>query len=213
MQIGNCVGQSNQRHFMVFLVFASLSCTFAISVCVVAFLRLLTTLDFSFAQGIAAELGRTGTSQALLSAVPRLLVALIFGLTFRGIVLLYIVAVSLGTTACTAVLLYQQLSLVFHGLTYIDSLKQMKAKGRGPAAGSSAHAHGVPHQNGHRDGGGERDGLLHEPKGGSWGGEMSPWEQRMMLLRNVFGSGPVWTWLLPRIKPPPGSRLYKQHDS
>jgi len=82
-------------------------------------------------------------------------------------------AVSIGTTTCTAILLYQQLSLIFHGLTYIDSLKQIKAKGRGatPASSSSSsHAHGVPYQNGDRDGGRESERLL-DAKGPSWGGD------------------------------------------
>lgn len=118
LQIGNCVGANNQGYFILFLIFTTLSCLYVLGMSIYTYnhSRMSSTIDFP----------EPGTSGIELDYLADVFSSLLFGnqvtFTIRYIGLLYLFVISMALLIGVGILLYQQLSLLYQGQTYLDSL-------------------------------------------------------------------------------------------
>ncbi|KAK1272699.1 putative S-acyltransferase [Acorus gramineus] len=109
LEIGNCVGAANHRHFVVFLITVIISCTYVTSMAIYAGLHHWPPLQVVTATGVLKEFFVALMSSAIL-------------LTARGLLLLYLCIASISLAIGLIVLLWQQLHFIYEGKTYIGSL-------------------------------------------------------------------------------------------
>jgi hypothetical protein len=117
MQIGNCVGASNHRSFVIFLISVVISCTYAAIMTIYSSYQIWPSVDFP---------NRHSTSSTKIPMeIFTNLATSVFFLSARGIVLVYLAFASLSVNAGIAVLLCQQLHYIYEGNTYLDRLNSV----------------------------------------------------------------------------------------
>ncbi|KAM0841095.1 hypothetical protein ACQ4PT_059231 [Festuca glaucescens] len=116
--IGNCVGASNHRAFVIFLISVVTSCSYAAIMTIYASYHIWPPLHFPN----LSSYGHSMDSMKVLMEIITTLASSAFFLSARGIILLYLVFASLSVNAGIAVLLCQQLSYIYEGNTYITRL-------------------------------------------------------------------------------------------
>lgn len=116
--IGNCVGASNHRAFVIFLISVVISCSYAATMTIYASYHIWPALDF---QNLASSRHSMGSLKVLMEVITTL-ASSAFVLSARGLVLLYLAFASLSVNAGLGVLLCQQLSYIYEGNTYLNRL-------------------------------------------------------------------------------------------
>ncbi|KAL2347932.1 hypothetical protein Fmac_001932 [Flemingia macrophylla] len=118
--IGNCVGAANHRSFIAFLISAVLSTIYVSIMSVYAGLRTWPPLNYS--------LGRlNGVSSSVMAwrIMNEIVVAFLRSallLSSRGLILAYLFIASVSLQIGLSVLLWQQLSYIYQGKTYLSHL-------------------------------------------------------------------------------------------
>lgn len=121
LQIGNCVGANNHRYFILFLTFTILSCLYIL--CMVVYTYNHTRMSLTVIQYDPPEPGTSGMGlDYVADAFSSLLFDNQVAFTIRYIGLLYLFVISVALLIGVGFLLSQQLSLVYQGQTYLDTL-------------------------------------------------------------------------------------------
>lgn len=120
VQIGNCVGAANHRHFIAFLISAVVSLLYVSFMSTYAGLHVWPPLSYR-------SLGHVnGNSMDMaLRALKEVMFALLRSavlLSTRGLVLVYLFVSSVSVQIGLSVLLWQQLRYVYEGKTYLSHL-------------------------------------------------------------------------------------------
>ncbi|XP_048559846.1 protein S-acyltransferase 11 [Triticum urartu] len=115
--IGNCVGASNHQAFVVFLMSVVTSCSYAAIMTIYASYRIWPPLEFPN----VSSYGQMGSKKVLMEIITSVASSAFF-LSARGIILVYLAFASLSVNAGIAVLLCQQLSLIYEGNTYLSHI-------------------------------------------------------------------------------------------
>lgn len=118
LQIGNCVGASNHRAFVFFLISVVISCSYAAGMTIYSSYRIWPPLDF---ENLASTHRSMGYIKMLIEIIGTLASSAFF-LSARGLVTVYIAFASLSVNAGIGVLLFQQLSYIYEGNTYLNRL-------------------------------------------------------------------------------------------
>lgn len=121
MQIGNCVGASNHRAFIIFLISVVISCTYAAIMTIYSSYHIWPSVDFP---NLASSRHSMSSMKLLMEIITNLASSALF-LSARGIVLIYLAFASLSVNAGIAVLLCQQLHYIYEGNTYLDRLNSV----------------------------------------------------------------------------------------
>lgn len=120
LQIGNCVGATNHRHFIIFLISTLVSTMYVAIICSYAGWHIWPPPRFtSLARPYAF-----GNSSAL-RVVRELSLALLSSATLlstRGVILVYLIVSSVSVQMGLTVLLWQQLCYIYEGETYLSHL-------------------------------------------------------------------------------------------
>lgn len=121
-QIGNCVGANNHQHFLLFLLFATASGIYVLTMSIYASCKLWPKL-LKFRR--VKDLSRLQAA-ASFNVVLEVLAAMIGSLepivSVRAFALIYLCIASLSLMIGVGLLLYQQVQLVYSGETYVGSL-------------------------------------------------------------------------------------------
>ncbi|KAL1221588.1 Protein S-acyltransferase 11 [Cardamine amara subsp. amara] len=120
--IGNCVGAGNHKHFIAFLISAVISTIYAAGMCVYSLIHILPPLEnrAAYASDVVG-----GDTLSILRAVKNITLAYIANAIFisvRGLVLVYLFVASVSVAIGLSVLLWQQLSYIYEGKTYLSHL-------------------------------------------------------------------------------------------
>ncbi|KAL0743501.1 hypothetical protein Bca4012_085014 [Brassica carinata] len=117
--IGNCVGAGNHKNFVAFLISAIISTSYASVMCVYSLIHILPPLENGAAYASHAK------SASILRGVKSIVLAYLSNAIFislRGLVLLYLFVASVSVAIGLSVLLWQQLSYIYEGKTYLSHL-------------------------------------------------------------------------------------------
>lgn len=120
LQIGNCVGAANHLAFILFLISVVISCTYVTIMAVYSGYHVWPPLDLS-------DLGTTVSfhSVNVTSHLKVIFVALtksMLLLSARGLILVYLAFAGFAVEIGISVLLWQQLSYIYNGVTYVNSI-------------------------------------------------------------------------------------------
>ncbi|KAL0707326.1 hypothetical protein Bca4012_073752 [Brassica carinata] len=119
--IGNCVGAGNHKNFVAFLISAIISTSYSSVMCVYSLIHILPSLE----NGAAYASSHANNSGSILRGVKSIVLAYISNAIFisvRGLVLLYLFVASVSVAIGLSVLLWQQLSYIYEGKTYLSHL-------------------------------------------------------------------------------------------
>ncbi|BAS91603.1 Os04g0674450, partial [Oryza sativa Japonica Group] len=119
--IGNCVGASNHRAFVFFLISVVISCSYAAGMTIYSSYHIWPPLDF---ENLASTHRSMGYIKMLIEIIGTLASSAFF-LSARGLVTVYIAFASLSVNAGIGVLLFQQLSYIYEGNTYLNRLSSL----------------------------------------------------------------------------------------
>lgn len=121
MQIGNCVGAGNHRHFILFLISAVVSTIYVAIMSANVGFRMWSPLTYGSRIGLrgndsyfALRIFKEITLSFLNSAVL---------MSPRAVVLLYLFISSISVNFGLSVLLWQQLYFIYEGRTYLSNLR------------------------------------------------------------------------------------------
>ncbi|KAG5405925.1 hypothetical protein IGI04_012044 [Brassica rapa subsp. trilocularis] len=120
--IGNCVGAGNHKNFIAFLISAVISTIYAAVMCVYTLIHILPPLENQAAY--ASDMAHAN-SLSVLRVVKNITLAYIANAIFvsvRGLVLVYLFVASFSVAIGLSVLLWQQLSYIYEGKTYLSHL-------------------------------------------------------------------------------------------
>lgn len=126
--IGNCVGASNMRPFILFLLFAVMSNVYVLMMSISAMLKVWSSLDFSDRVRVSSM--NWHIMEVLASYLQALLGSSISS-SVRTIAIFYLVAASLSVIIGVGLLLYQQLRQLYDGYSFIESLQFENGNFRG----------------------------------------------------------------------------------
>lgn len=129
MQIGNCVGASNHRHFITFLISAVLSTMYISFICIYAGLHIWPSLTYQHSGHLNGH-----DINLTFGAICEVLLALFRSavlLSARGLVLVYLLVFSVTVEIGLSILLWQQLSYIYEGQTYLSHLSSPGNHGDG----------------------------------------------------------------------------------
>lgn len=141
MQIGNCVGANNHRHFILFLLYTVLSSVYVFG------MALFTGMRVWPAVMKPDQMDRSGMSLSLsMGASAIAVVANSILQSARAVALLYLLVASVAVITGVGILLQQQLSFLYSGTTFLDSLQAAwKTKGRKEGWDNLRHVFGNGH--------------------------------------------------------------------
>lgn len=119
-QIGNCVGAANHRNFIYFLISAVLSTIYVSIMSAYAGLHMWPPLTFN----LGRLNGITGGNLAwrLMNEIMVAFLKSSLFLSSRGLVLVYLFIASVSLQIGLSILLWQQLSFIYQGKTYLSHL-------------------------------------------------------------------------------------------
>ncbi|XAR49522.1 Protein S-acyltransferase [Bertholletia excelsa] len=142
--IGNCVGAANHRSFIAFLISAVISTLYVSIMSAYAGSHILPPLEYRF-RGLLSGSGIYLGLKMMEEIAHAFLRSAIF-LSARGLVLLYLFVASISVEIGLSVLLWQQLSFIYEGNTYLGHLS---SRGNGAAGERDCqnlnHFFGFPH--------------------------------------------------------------------
>ena len=118
MQIGNCVGAGNHRHFILFLMSAVISTIYVSILSVYAGLHIWPEFyKFGRLNGFDRGLAYRATIEVFLALLRSAVL-----LSTRGLVLVYLFIASVSVQIGLSLLLWQQLCYIYEGRTYLSNL-------------------------------------------------------------------------------------------
>lgn len=118
--IGNCVGAANHRHFIAFLISAVISTTYVAIMSVYTGFHIWPPLTYRS----LGRLNESGADSGFI-AMKEIIIAFFSSavhLSLRGLVLVYLFVSSVSVEIGLSVLLWQQLSFIYEGKTYLTQL-------------------------------------------------------------------------------------------
>lgn len=121
MQIGNCVGAANHRHFIAFLISAVISMIYVSFMSTYAGLHVWPPLSYSS----LSHLNQYNSRERVFRAIREVIFALLRSallLSTRGLVLVYLFVSSVSVEMGLSLLLWQQLCYIYEGKTYLNHL-------------------------------------------------------------------------------------------
>lgn len=134
--IGNCVGASNHRYFILFLGFTAVSCIYVLILVVYTFsVSWRNLVEIHHDDGLPPLQGTFGMRlmSNILSAV---IVDTQFTFSMRLLSLVYLFVASVALLIGVGVLLQQQLWFVYRGETYMNNLYPSDNRGKNAVTGS-----------------------------------------------------------------------------
>ena len=186
LQIGNCVGRANQRHFLLFLAFTITGCTYALTLTLLTLSRILPPFHWTDRLPTILPHSPLPLLMSFIQAFASTIYYNIGLLSLRAGVCIYLSSLVLAVGISLVILFVQQVQFIVSGQGgYVDSLK---ARQRMPGGSSPSIV----------------EGRIVSGKSRGWfGGCCGP--KAWSGLRDVFGSGPMWMWVIPRLAAPQGS--------
>lgn len=127
MQIGNCVGAANHRSFIFFLLSTVISTLFVAILTSYSALHIWPPLE----QRSLSLLSGFGNPEFLFGVLKENILAFLRSAVFlsaRGLVLVYLFIASLSVGTGLSVLLWQQLSYIYVGKTYLSHLSAVDSE-------------------------------------------------------------------------------------
>lgn len=121
MQIGNCVGAANHRHFIAFLISAVISMIYVSIMSAYAGLHTWPPLAYRSLGHLNLNNNRDMVLRAMREVIFTLLRSALL-LSTRGLVLVYLFVASVSVEIGLSVLLWQQLFYIYEGKTYLSHL-------------------------------------------------------------------------------------------
>lgn len=122
--IGNCVGAANHRHFVAFLISVVSSCAYVAAMALYAGFHLWPPLAYGTLRYSGIKMDAMSVLQQLLAAFASSALLL----STRGLVLIYLAFASFSVEIGLSVLLWQQLSYIYEGHTYINILSSQNGE-------------------------------------------------------------------------------------
>ncbi|KAJ3673902.1 hypothetical protein LUZ60_005894 [Juncus effusus] len=117
--IGNCVGSANHLSFVLFLISVIISCTYVTITATYCGFQVWPPLDFTILHSSnPISISTLKIIQSLISSLASTLLQM----SPQGIILIYLAFASLSVEIGIAVLLWQQLSYIYQGNTYLNSI-------------------------------------------------------------------------------------------
>lgn len=120
-QIGNCVGANNHQHFLLFLLFATLSGLYVFTMSTYVGTKVWPQL-LRFRRINLPRVHSGVSFNVILDVLAALVVSLEPVASTRAFALIYLFIASLSLAIGVGLLLYQQMQLVYTGQTYLDTL-------------------------------------------------------------------------------------------
>ncbi|KAJ3689227.1 hypothetical protein LUZ61_018391 [Rhynchospora tenuis] len=121
--IGNCVGAANHHAFILFLISVVVSCTYVTVMAIYSGYRVWPPLDLSDLTTSVSLHSVNVTS--LLGGIFAALARSALLLSARGLILVYLAFAGFAVEIGIGVLLWQQLSFIYDGVTYVNSISAM----------------------------------------------------------------------------------------
>lgn len=121
LQIGNCVGAANHRHFILFLISAVISTIYVSIMSAYAGLHIWPPLTLTYKVGHLNGFNMDLGFRVMLDVFVALLRSALL-LSARGLVLVYLFVSCVSVEIGLSVLLWQQLSYIYQGKTYLSHL-------------------------------------------------------------------------------------------
>ncbi|KAK7308442.1 hypothetical protein VNO77_42047 [Canavalia gladiata] len=118
--IGNCVGAANHRSFVAFLISAVLSTIYVSIMSAYAGLRTWPPLKFSLGRLNGVYGG--DLAWAVMNEIIAAILRSVLLLSSRGLILVYLFIANVSLQIGLSVLLWQQLSYIYQGKTYLSHL-------------------------------------------------------------------------------------------
>lgn len=120
MQIGNCVGAANHRYFIAFLISAVVSTIYAAFMSATTGIHIWPPLSFRNLRRLNGF-----STDFVITFLRETIIALLDSaenLSARGLLLMYLLIASISVNMGLSVLLWQQLSFIYEGKTYLSHL-------------------------------------------------------------------------------------------
>lgn len=121
IQIGNCVGAANHRHFIAFLISAIISMIYVSFMSTYVGLHIWPPLSYNS----LSRLNQYNSREMVFRAIREVILALLSSallLSTRGLVLVYLFVSSVSVGIGLGILLWQQLCYIYEGKTYLNHL-------------------------------------------------------------------------------------------
>lgn len=127
-QIGNCVGAANHRHFILFLISAIIGMIYASIMSVYAVYHIWPPLNNWQIHLLTGAFGQKLVMRMLKDIFVAFMSSMLF-LPARGLVLIYLFIASVSIEIGLSVLLWQQLSFIYEGKTYLSHISASGGEG------------------------------------------------------------------------------------
>lgn len=121
LQIGNCVGAANHRHFLIFLISIVISCSYVVMMSSYTIFHIWPPQLESLASTDPSAISEV--LRQILTGIARSVLLL----SVRGLVLLYLAFACLSVDIGITVLLWQQLYYIYEGKTYIAHISSQNS--------------------------------------------------------------------------------------
>lgn len=127
MQIGNCVGAANHRCFIFFLISTVISTLYVTIMTLYSAVYVWPPLEHSSLSQLSVFADTELIFGVLKDKILALLRSAVF-LPVRGLVLVYLFIASVSVSIGLSVLLWQQLSYIYAGKTYLSHLSAVDSE-------------------------------------------------------------------------------------
>jgi len=135
-QIGNCVGASNHRYFILFLGFTTVSCIYVLILVVYTFsVSWRNLMEIHHDDGLPPLQGTFGM-RLMANILSAVILDTQFTFSMRLLSLVYLFVASVALLIGVGLLLQQQLWFVYRGDTYINNLYPSVNRGKNVVTGS-----------------------------------------------------------------------------
>jgi hypothetical protein len=125
LQIGNCVGAANHRHFILFLISAVISTIYVSIMSAYAGMHIWPPLTLTYTVGRLNGFNMDLGFRVMMDIFVALLRSALL-LSTRGLVLVYLFVSCVSVEIGLSVLLWQQLSYIYQGKTYLSHLSSQE---------------------------------------------------------------------------------------
>lgn len=139
LQIGNCVGAGNHRHFIGFLISTIISTMYVAMICTFCVSYMWPdNLQVRKIGLYASSMSRQVVTKIIKELVLGVMSCLL-GLSTRGIILVYLIMISVSVQIGLWMLLWQQLCYIYEGQTYLSHLSSQTNNNNNRVAQKDCH--------------------------------------------------------------------------